>query len=227
MKENILSNGNEYVVERKKIKNLILRVKEDGLLKVSAPFGVEEKTIEDFVVSKSDWIDNRRKIILQNDMSKVMFLNDEIINILGKPMVLKTILADRERGEIKKDEIILFSKNPDDSKYNQKIFYKQFDNLIALVFDSILKKVTDSNVVVKRRVMKKRWGTCFIDKNTIQLNKKLIHAPKEYIVYVILHELVHFQYPHHGKTFYEELGKKMPNHKNYKKELNKRYSIYL
>ncbi len=99
--------------------------------------------------------------------------------------------------------------------------------MIERVFRSLLYEESGEKVVLKTRDMKRRWGTCFVDRNTIQLNKRLIHAPKALISYVIIHELVHFTQPNHGKSYYAALSKRLPEWKKWKTELNEGYGGYL
>ncbi len=74
--------------------------------------------------------------------------------------------------------------------------------------------------------MKSLWGSCTPTRNKISLNWHLIHAPRNCIDYVVLHELCHFVYQNHSKDFYDFLGEIMPEYKVYRNEL-KRYSKYL
>ena len=66
---------------------------------------------------------------------------------------------------------------------------------------------------VKIRDMKSRWGSCTPAKNSITLNRKLIHYPFEFIEYVVLHEFVHFIQPNHSKAFYNIIENYMPDYK--------------
>ena len=45
---------------RKNIKNMHLSVQPDGRVRVTAPYAVSRKSIEDFVRSNSSWIENKR-----------------------------------------------------------------------------------------------------------------------------------------------------------------------
>ena len=47
-----------YDLERKRVKNLNLRIRADGSVHVSANGRVSEKTVEDFLCSKADFILN-------------------------------------------------------------------------------------------------------------------------------------------------------------------------
>ena len=66
---------------------------------------------------------------------------------------------------------------------------------------------------IKIRDMKSRWGSCTPAKNSITLNKKLIHYPFEFIEYVVLHEFVHFIQPNHSQAFYHIIENYMPDYK--------------
>ena len=61
--------------------------------------------------------------------------------------------------------------------------------------------------------MKSIWGSCTPAKNSITLNRKLIHYPFEFIEYVVLHEFVHFIQPNHSKAFYNIIENYMPDYK--------------
>lgn len=59
--------NNRYTIEvtRKRIKNMYLRVKDtDGTLSVSAPYGMSDTEIRKFVESKSDWIEQTTREML-------------------------------------------------------------------------------------------------------------------------------------------------------------------
>ncbi len=50
------------------------------------------------------------------------------------------------------------------------------------------------------RPMKNKWASCSTDGN-LNFNKELLDIEKELGVYVIVHELVHFTVPYHGKLW--------------------------
>jgi predicted metal-dependent hydrolase len=60
------------------------------------------------------------------------------------------------------------------------------------------------------RNQKTRWGSCSFH-NNISLNMKLANLPEELTDYVILHELTHTRVKNHGKEFWVELGKTVPD----------------
>jgi|BEDMetMinimDraft_2_1075160.scaffolds.fasta_scaffold00590_4 predicted metal-dependent hydrolase len=70
------------------------------------------------------------------------------------------------------------------------------------------------------RDQKTRWGSCSA-RRTISFNFRIGLAPKEVMDYVVLHELVHLKVMNHSKSFWEEIAKYCPNHKEYERWLRK------
>lgn len=63
---------------------------------------------------------------------------------------------------------------------------------------------------LKFRQMAKRWGSC-TSTNVILLNADVVKLPFSLIDYVIVHELCHTKVNNHGKTFWAEVARCLPN----------------
>jgi len=70
------------------------------------------------------------------------------------------------------------------------------------------------------RRMQSSWGSCSA-KGLITLNIKLIQVTKEYIDYVVTHELCHLKHLHHEAEFYKLLSRIMPEWKRKKDKLDR------
>ena len=73
------------------------------------------------------------------------------------------------------------------------------------------------------RNMKTRWGSCLPGKGMVTLNRRLIELPRNCIEYVVMYELCHFVHPNHSEEYYGFLGSLMPDLKERKGFLEKRY----
>lgn len=72
--------------------------------------------------------------------------------------------------------------------------------------------------IIAMRPMKNKWASCSTDGN-LNFNKELLDLDKELGNYVIVHELLHFHIPNHGKLWkslmsaylgdYEKIDKKL------------------
>lgn len=72
--------------------------------------------------------------------------------------------------------------------------------------------------VLRLSSAKTRWGSCSHQDN-INLNWRLILAPKEIIDYLVVHELSHTKHRHHQKSFWNKVEEIYPNYKEAKKWL--------
>jgi len=73
--------------------------------------------------------------------------------------------------------------------------------------------VSYSRVFVRNQ--RTRWGSCSTRRN-INLNWRLILMPDEVINYIVIHELTHLEELNHSKRFWELVGIRCPNYRQYK-----------
>lgn len=59
------------------------------------------------------------------------------------------------------------------------------------------------------------------DGKHITLNLKLVQVPALLIDYVLYHELCHLIEPHHGRAFYDLLGRVLPDWRERRERLNR------
>ena len=98
---------------------------------------------------------------------------------------------------------------------DHRILSKNFNNINRADAQKILIKRLDELAKkhgfkynrVSVRNQKTRWGSCS-SKNNISLK-----LPERLMDYIILHELVHTRVRNHGKKFYAELGRLVPDQK--------------
>ncbi|MCD7873287.1 MAG: M48 family metallopeptidase, partial [Clostridiales bacterium] len=106
----------EYLLERKNVKNINLRVKRDLSVKVSAPAFVSQKIIDNFVVLNGGRILSALEKFSADNETEKKYLSGEIIYILGKPYVLDVKKDKYSHFCIQNGKIILYLKYPDNYK---------------------------------------------------------------------------------------------------------------
>jgi predicted metal-dependent hydrolase len=68
--------------------------------------------------------------------------------------------------------------------------------------------------------MHAQWGSCSV-KGKMNLNLKLVMVPRQFIDYVIVHELCHLIEHNHSSSFYALMSKIMPDWEEKRESLNK------
>ena len=101
-------------------------------------------------------------------------------------------------------------------KRTEKIFRSRLNYCLGKFPD-----IQKPNLTIKS--LKTKWGTMSKEAELV-LNKDLIRAPLECIDYIIIHELCHIKYPHHGRQFWLHLEKKLPSWQKLKNRLEMKMS---
>lgn len=215
----------EYTLERKNIKNINLRIRNDGNIFVSAAPNVPINIIEKFIVSKKSYILSAAETFRQNQTEKteMQYISGENVTLLGKNLRLKIEKDNVEYVESDGVYVCIHVKRPDYYNRKKNLFLDWINNQCNLIFGEIMEKVHTRFIAynvdfpkLKLRNMTSRWGSCQPDKGIITLNRRLIEAPKCCIEYVIYHEFCHFVHPNHSKDFYSLLQVMMPEWKENK-----------
>ena len=216
----------QYILTRKAVKNLNMRVKPDGEIHVSAPPIVSVKYIDNFVLAHEETLiktlDKYEKIKL-NRVQPLQYLSGEKVRFLGEDLHLLVEASRVEEVEKIGQFLFLRVKDTADFDRKEKVMKKWFSKMQVEVFLEICKEIYPlfkpygvKYPLVKIRNMKSRWGSCQPQKKIITLNGKMIAAKREAIEYVVLHEFAHFVHPNHSKEFYGLVGELMPDWKERK-----------
>ncbi len=176
-----------YELNRKKVKNINLRIRSDGSIAVSASKAVPIAAIEDFLRSKESWI---RQALVRTKQNHVD-LEENQAYLCGELVTLP------EHCERK-----IWQKT-----IAEDLLRKQYEQIWLLFQQDGFAKPQ-----LRFRQMKSRWGSCIPSKGIITLNTALIGAPVESQQAVIAHELCHMKQPNHQKGFYSYLYSRMPDY---------------
>lgn len=204
-----------YTLVIKQVKSINMRISPKGEIVVSANPFVPLDKIDEFVSSKVSWIVEHQKKVVEK--AQRCLLSDKEIMLFGKQLKIKKSAG--RYNYVSYDDKYLYVQLKQDADV-EKVITQFLNKLCKDVFMDVatltcnsLKDYQIPFPEVKIRTMKSRWGSCTPARNTITLNKKLIHYPLEFIEYVVLHEFVHFIQPNHSKAFYNIIENYMPDYK--------------
>ena len=204
-----------YTLVTKQVKNINMRISSKGEVVVSANPFVPMDKIDDFVSSKVSWIVKHQKSM--QERSQKSMIDDKHIILFGNSLKIRKTTGKYNHVSYDKDTLYVQCREQADP---EKVIRQFLDKLCRDVFPDIatltFRSLSDYHLEfpdVKIRDMKSRWGSCTPAKNSITLNRKLIHYPFEFIEYVVLHEFVHFIQPNHSKAFYNIIENYMPDYK--------------
>ena len=189
----------EYILKRKRIKNMYARIDKDNNLVITAPYLVPLKTIEKFANESYSKLMKR----IEKKENKSIFNNNGEIKIMGKYTCVENL------SEL--NAILL--KNLKD------YLNKNYLNIVNMMG---IEKVPS----VKIKKVKNYLGQYNKRTHNINLNLLLGHLDEELIEYVLIHELAHTRYMDHQKEFWKEVSKYCPYYKTYRNKCKKEFVYY-
>jgi predicted metal-dependent hydrolase len=222
---NINGKEIEYLVERKKVKNLKLIIKADLSLRVVSPYNLTYKEINSFVNKKVNWISNKLEHFRTlNKLPGQEYKTGNVISFFDRKFTLEVIASPEQVIKISGDRMIIKVINTDEEIIEDiidgwyRIHSKYYFNQIIENCLPKFEKYGIKKPLFSVRKMKRSWGSCSKSKNKIILNSKLAGKSMKYIEFIVMHELCHLIHPNHSKNFYGLLTLLFPEWKERKKE---------
>lgn len=193
----------EIKENKKAVKYLRLKVSQSGEISLSIPLRAKENHILEFLEKNLEWLRKTSAKIKAKNSAK----NENQVEFLGLNYEL---IIDKKASGV---SIELFSiKAASKADFRRFCDQKAKELLNASIarFAPLIARPINH---ISFKHMRTRWGSCNKAKGYINLNLDLITKKKEFIEYVVLHELAHLVYANHSKDFYALISKHMPDYK--------------
>ena len=214
-----------YELNRKRVKNLNIRIRTDGSVCVSANSRVTITEIERFMQEKAECILNAvDKYTTKKEKEKITFTSGEKLTLLGTTYTLHITKADKNSVTESGGIITVGVTDTENTVLIEKVFGKWLreqcltliTKLCCKAYDEYFYRYVSSFPIIKVKNMRSRWGSCIPSKNILTFSVRLIDRPLPACEYVVAHEFTHFLHADHSADFYNELEKYMPDHKQKK-----------
>ena len=209
-------------------KTLSISVHPDLSVIVRAPENTKLEDVEKKVYHRAKWILNqqRRFEIFLPDVPPRKYVSGESHRFLGRQYRLKVIKSDAEYLKLTRQFLEIYTQDASPSNVREKVeeWYRNqasqiFQDRLTTCYSKLSReKIPFPKIIIRR--MQSSWGSCSA-KGTISLNIKLIQVTKEYIDYVLIHELCHLKHLHHELEFYKLLSRILPDWKRKKEKLDR------
>lgn len=228
MKKQLEVNGISITVEKKKIKNLYLRVQPPfGEVRLTAPMYATDRELRAFVEAKMDWLERARaKYREAAEQGIPEYLPGEKHYLWGKSYPLEVVFSvQRPCVRLEEERIVLSVPMDFSAGQREKVMLEWYREQLKQAASPLMEKYTAivGKTPLEWRVknMKTRWGTCNVVDKRIWLNLQLAKKPPECLEYVIVHELVHLYERGHNKRFWSYVERFYPDWREVRKKLNR------
>jgi len=206
----------QYTLVRKRVKNINLRIKQDGTVYVSAGMRVPLKAIEGVLLERSQWI--IRGVSEQKEKQKHQ---TDSLFLWGEPLEIVTFLCPPNEKEccIVSAGKAVFRMNDSEDENRRKELWQDYllqeaKKVFVPLFEQWSERFTRKYGVKKQRLsikpMTSRWGSRSMKTERIALNLYLVEKPKAYLEYTIVHELCHLLRMDHSPEFHRLVEENLP-----------------
>lgn len=227
MKKQITIDGIEILIQRKKIKNLYIRIlPPDGIVKMTVPKSMTDARLLVFATEKMDWIKkHKEKYDNCSNPIDIQYETGETHYLWGVGYPLEVKKSGAHNKVMLQDNHIILQVGKDSTVEQRKVvmeewYRQQLKQEIPAVLESCVKVVGKTPSEWRVKNMKTRWGTCNTVQKRIWLNLQLTKKSPECLEYVMIHELVHLYTRKHDAHFKAYMDRFYPNWKEVKKRLN-------
>lgn len=216
-----------YTFVEKQVKNINLRINQNGEIFVSANPYVPIEKVDAFVAEKISWILEKQKQMAHRQKA---FNQTTHVAYLGKKYPIQ-VIEDQHCWVKLGDFFEIHCANPQQiPQLIVQFEINQCKKILLPIVEKYFQLMSQDYLLIfpkiKIRSMSSRWGSCIPLKHQITLNQKLIHYDIKFIEYVVLHELAHFIQPNHSKQFYHVIEKYMPDYKQASKLYEMNEEVY-
>lgn len=217
----------EYTLVRSDRRSTEFAVRPDCTVLVRAPLAATPETIDRKVVARGRWILEHLAYFRHYAPRRTerRFLPGETHLLLGKGYRLVLEEGTRPAVRLEEDRIIATLPGAPDPEKTRVLLEKWYREEAPAVFQASLDRCWAAfaedgyprpHLVIRK--MKRCWGTMSRD-GKMTLNLDLVRAAPGCIDYVVTHELCHLAHPNHGKGFYRQLGERMADWAERKRDL--------
>ena len=218
----------DFMLVRKKMKNVRIRITGASKVIVSAPFYTSEQRIKQFVAENAAFINDKLKEIngKRHQYYPANYESGDTFFYLGARVRLNVKYSNETSAAFHNGVLTLHVPDNADYHYRKALFILWFQRHAKSYFsermDNILPrfphlKNIDLRISVKN--MLSRWGSVNTKRHRLNLSVHLLRCTPELIDYVIMHELCHFRHANHSSAFYAELAGHCAYRKQYDRQL--------
>lgn len=223
------SESIEYeVVSSPGRRTLGIEVHPDLRVIVRAPLNCDAATVAARVRRRSKWISKQIEHFrrFRPRTPPRCYVPGETHKYLGRQYRLRLIKDELTEIKLLQGQIIVSSPKQLEPREVKNLLQEWYREKAKEVYASILQDCSSrfrvgnvASVRISIRSMQTRWGS-MSSARLMTLNASLVHAPKNCIEYVVMHELCHLVHPHHGPAFLRLLMRMMPDWEARKRKLD-------
>lgn len=201
------------VIRSSRKKSMHIVIERDGTVSVQVPESIDDERIMSILQAKEYEI--HKKLIHWKELNKEQieraFVPGQSFMYLGKNYNLQIVSGQKTNLLLKDGKFLLSDQCVSPRDAFVKFYKKQAKLKIAERLQVYKDSVNKMPGKVEVRELPTRWASCTPAGN-IYFNWKCVMAPMVVLDYLIIHELVHLEFPNHSRAFWDKVSILCPNY---------------
>ncbi|MEU1998852.1 SprT family zinc-dependent metalloprotease [Nocardia gamkensis] len=198
-----------------------LTIERDGSLQLRAAPDVDRSELEQFLVSKRDWIYRKladKEALAYEPITKEL-ANGEGFRYLGRSHQLRIVNTEDNRVRLQRGKLEL-PRTLADSGHEHIINWYRTAGLVWLKprAKDWANRLRVSPEAIEVADLGNKWGSA-MPSGRVRIHWATLQLRPALVEYVLAHELAHLHEPHHGPAFWQLLGRAMPDFAERKSQL--------
>ncbi len=227
--EQMIIAGYEILVVRKAVKRLRLTVVPPrGQLRITAPPQASQAQLQQFITDNLDWIRKNTARFRQNAQRPPhQYCSGEVIRLFGQPLTLQVQHGPGYHAQQNGNRLLLTVPESAGRESCQQVIDHWYAEQLKQALPPLIHRWEGVLGVHAKKwkihPMTSRWGSCNRNTGNINLNLRLAAMPKEFLEYVVVHELCHFHVAAHNQEFWSYVARCLPDWQVRRNRLNSYY----
>lgn len=217
-----MKNNLDYHIVKSKRKTLAVNIDNIGNITVKAPLKMPQAVIDEFLISKYNWITLKQNQAKSNYNKYLELYNYSHIMFLGE--IKKCVYSETKDIKIIENNIFIPKKYQAADKkrayFNalKRFYIAEAQRIFTIQLKDICKKTELRFGSLKIINSKSRWGSCDRQGN-ISINFRAVMLNEILRNYLIIHELAHNIEFNHSPKFWKLVSVFIPQYKTVRKNL--------
>ena len=208
-------------VRQRGARHYILRLRDDGVVRVTVPWHGSRAEAEGFLVARREWVarERHRREVAAADRGWPWRAGTPVA-LRGVEVPIEVMPASgRFRVSFGGESLTVAPLEAGNLRGRVEAHLRRLASRELPARLSSLARVHGFAVsAVSIRNQRTRWGSCSAS-GRISLNWRLIQLPPAVCDYVLLHELTHLRHPNHSARFWRELASLCPHYAEARRRL--------
>jgi predicted metal-dependent hydrolase len=217
-------DGLPVSVVRKPIRNLYLRVRDDGVT-VSAPLRTSDERVREVVRARWGWIETHRERLAERRRERAVVAARGQVLLWGRPVPVERGGAGRWRVELREEALVVTAPATATPRARQAGVQRWLRTEMAAEVDRLIglwqARMGVGPAGFRLRAMTSRWGSCNPRSRQLTFNTDLVHLDPALLEYVVVHELAHLIESGHGPAFQAVMDANLPGWRVRRRTLNR------